>query len=234
MKKIIVAVTSLVLIASIGNATLPVVDFGAIAQAVQQTLKQVQQYSQQVSAYQLQLLQYKNQLVNTLGIGSTLQLWQQAQQTMGSVMGVVGIFKNGNIQSTLSQYQNVNYWLQAPPTAYTNQTNGSVLQKQANDAMFKGLAAQTQQIQTDAANLQKLQSQAGSAAGQMQALTAANELAALEQQQLLQIRALLVQEQQALVARNATSSNQEAMQQAATQKFFQATITTESANGWHP
>jgi hypothetical protein len=40
--------------------------------------------------------------------------------------------------------------------------------------------------------------------------------------------------QRPIAARNGTVSNQEAMQQAATQKFFQANITTESASGWHP
>ena len=56
--------------------------------------------------------------------------------------------------------------------------------------------------------------------GQMKALMAANQLAALQQEQLLQIRALLVAEQQALAARNATLANDEAMREAATKQFF--------------
>ena len=76
--------------------------------------------------------------------------------------------------------------------AYTYQTAGSVAQKQANDAMVKGIVQQQAQIQADAANLQRLQSQASTADGQMKALMAANQLAALQQEQLLQIRALLL------------------------------------------
>ena len=45
----------------------------------------------------------------------------------------------------------------------------------------------------------------------MAALMAANQLAALQQEQLLQIRALLVQEQQALAARAQTLANDEAI-----------------------
>jgi type IV secretion system protein TrbJ len=96
------------------------------------------------------------------------------------------------------------------------------------------ISQQEQQLTADAANLQRLQSAAGSTQGQKAALDAAAQLSALMNSQLLQIRTLLVSEQQALAARNGTVSNQEAMQQAATQKFFQANITTESASGWHP
>jgi type IV secretion system protein TrbJ len=89
-------------------------------------------------------------------------------------------------------------------------------------------------IQQDAVTLQSLQSQAGSADGQMKALSAANQLAALEQQQLLQIRALLVTEQQALVARNATNANREAMQQSATQQLFSSPSNFTDHQGWKP
>ena len=117
---------------------------------------------------------------------------------------------------------------------YTYQTAGSVAQKQANDAMVKGIVQQQAQIQADAANLQRLQSQAGSADGQMKALMAANELAALQQEQLLQIRALLVQEQQALAARNATLANDEAMREAATKQFFNVPTIKINQTPWAP
>ena len=98
--------------------------------------------------------------------------------------------------------------------------------------MVKGIVQQQAQIQADAANLQRLQSQAGSADGQMKALMAANELAALQQEQLLQIRALLVQEQQALAARNATLANDEAMREAATKQFFNVPLIKLNTTGW--
>jgi len=63
---------------------------------------------------------------------------------------------------------------------------------------------------------------------------AANQLAALQQEQLLQIRELLLQEQQALAARNATLANDEAMREAATKKFFDVPLINLTNTGWAP
>jgi P-type conjugative transfer protein TrbJ len=143
------------------------------------------------------------------------------------------MFQNGSaLQSYLNQFQNVNYWLSASPGNYTYQTAGSVAQKQANDALVKGIVAQQAQIRADAATLERLQSQASSADGQMKALMAANQLAALQQEQLLQIRELLVQEQQALAARGQTLANDEAMREAATKKFFDVPLIKLNNTGW--
>jgi type IV secretion system protein TrbJ len=227
------ATIALVLVSSISWATIPVIDYTAIGQAIQQTLRQVQQYSQQVQQYQLQLQQYENQIKNT--IAPATQLYQDATGAINSVMGVAGVLQSGSaLQSTLGQFQDVNYWLSAPPSQYTYQTTGSANQKQANDAMVNGIVAQSAQIQRDAQMLQSLQSQAGSADGQMKALSAANQLAALEQQQLLQIRALLVQEQQALAARNTSNANQEAMQEAYTKEMFSPHQDYTDHQGWKP
>ena len=209
---------------------IPVLDVSNLVQNTTTALKQVQAYAQMVQSYQLQLQQYANMVKNT--VAPVAQIWQTAQGTMNSVMGTVNMFQNGSqLQGYLSQFQNVNYWLSAPPTAYTYQTAGSVAQKQANDAMVKGIVQQQAQIQADAANLQRLQSQASTADGQMKALMAANELAALQQEQLLQIRAMLLAEQQALAARNATLANDEAMREAATKQFFNVPLIKLNHNG---
>jgi type IV secretion system protein TrbJ len=202
-----------------------------LTQNITTALHQVSAYAQQVQQYQLQLQQYANQVRNTAA--PVAQVWQQAQQAMNGVMGTAGMFQNGSaLQSYLNQFQNVNYWLSAPPGNYTYQTAGSVAQKQANDALVKGIVAQQAQIQKDAATLEQLQSQASTADGQMKALMAANQLAALQQEQLLQIRALLVQEQQALAARNQTLANDEAMREAATKNFFNVPLIKLNNTGW--
>jgi P-type conjugative transfer protein TrbJ len=219
-------------ISSLG--TMPVLDYSNLTQNITTALHQVMGYAQQVQQYQLQLQQYANQVRNT--VAPVAQVWQQAQGTMNSVMGTVGMFQNGSaLQSYLNQFQNVNYWLSATPSSYNAYpTAGSVAQKQANDALVKGIVAQQQQIQKDAATLQQLQSQASTADGQMKALMAANQLAALQQEQLLQIRELLLQEQQALVARGQTLANDDAMREAATQKFFNVPVITLNITGWAP
>jgi P-type conjugative transfer protein TrbJ len=238
MKKMMLICTALMLVAAVPLSSpglgLPVIDSSNLTQNVITALHQVSAYAQQVQQYRLQLEQYANQLKNT--VAPVAQVWQQAQQTMNGVMGTVNMFQgNGSaLQGYLNQFQNVNYWLSAPPGNYTYQTAGSIAQKQANDALVKGIVAQQQQIQKDAATLQQLQSQASTADGQMKALYAANQLAALQQEQLLQIRALLLQEQQALAARNQTLANEEAMREAATEKFFNVPVITINHTGWAP
>ena len=236
MRKIVLTLAALALVAALplsSPGTLPVVDYSNLTQNVVTALHQVSAYAQQVQQYQLQLQQYANQVKNT--VAPVGQVWQAAQGTMNSVMGTVGMFQNGSaLQSYLNQFQNVNYWLTAPAGNYTYQTSGSVAQKQANDALVKGIVAQQAQIRADAATLERLQSQASTADGQMKALMAANQLAALQQEQLLQIRALLVQEQQALAARGQTLANDEAMREAATKKFFDVPLIKVNQNGWAP
>ena len=237
MQKIVLTWVALALVAALPLTSpggIPVIDYSNLLQNTTTALKQVAAYAQQVQQYQLQLQQYANQVRNT--VAPVAQIWQAAQSTMNSVMGTVNMFQGGQsqLQGYLNQFQNVNYWLSASPNSYTYQTAGSIAQKQANDAMVKGIVAQQAQIRADAATLERLQSQASTADGQMKALYAANQLAALQQEQLLQIRALLVQEQQALAARNATLANEEAMREAATKKFYQTPPINVNAASWNP
>jgi P-type conjugative transfer protein TrbJ len=235
MQKMILATAAWALVAGLPTTSpggIPVIDYSNLVQNTTTALKQVAAYAQQVQQYQLQLQQYANQVRNT--VAPVAQVWQTAQSTMNGVMGTVSMFQGGGsqLQGYLNQFQNVNYWLSASPSAYSYPTAGSVAQKQANDALVKGIVAQQQQIQKDAATPQQLQSQASSADGQMKALMAANQLAALQQEQLLQIRELLLQEQQALVARGQTLANDEAMRQAATEKYYNVPLITLPHTGW--
>jgi len=237
MKKMILITAAWALVAALPATSpggIPVIDYSNLVQNTTTALKQVAAYAQQVQQYQLQLQQYANQVRNT--VAPVAQVWQAAQGTMNGVLGTVNMFKGGpsQLQGYLNQFQDVNYWMSASPNAYTYQTAGSIAQKQANDAMVKGIVQQQDQIRADAAALERLQAQAGSADGQMKALMAANQLAALEEEQLLQIRALLVQEQQALAARNQTDANDVAMREAATKKFFNIPIINLNNTGWAP
>lgn len=235
MKKVILTAAAWALVAGLPTMSpggIPVFDYSNLVQNTTTALKQVAAYAQQVQQYQLQLQQYANEVRNTLAPAA--QVWQAAQSTMNGVMGTVNMFQGGQsqLQGYLNQFQNVNYWLSASPGSYTYQTAGSIAQKQANDAMVQGIVQQQAQIRTDAAALERLEAQASTADGQMKALYAANQLAALQQEQLLQIRALLVQQQQALAARNATLANDEAMREAATQKFFNVPLIRVNQSGW--
>ena len=159
MRKLLLTSVALVLVAALPATSpgtgIPVLDVSNLVQNTTTALKQVQAYAQMVQSYQLQLQQYANMVKNT--VAPVAQVWQTAQGTMNGVLGTVNMFQNGSqLQGYLSQFQNVNYWLSAPPSSYTYQTAGSVAQKQANDAMVKGIVQQQAQIQADAANLETI------------------------------------------------------------------------------
>jgi P-type conjugative transfer protein TrbJ len=98
---------------------------------------------------------------------------------------------------------------------------GSEAQKRANDAMFRGLDRQQDAIEADARQLQRLQTGAQSANGQMQAIGFANQLASQQAHQLLQIRALLIAQQNAEATRNQAIADREARTRAADERAMQ-------------
>jgi P-type conjugative transfer protein TrbJ len=87
-----------------------------------------------------------------------------------------------------------------------NRRLASESQKKANDALFKGLDQQQDALTADARTLQRLQGKAQGATGQMQAIGYANQLASQQANQLLQIRGLLIAQQNAIATRNAGST----------------------------
>ncbi len=83
-------------------------------------------------------------------------------------------------------------------------------QKSANDALFRGLDQQQKNIQADARQLQRLQQAAQGANGQLAAIGYANQLASNQANQLLQIRSLLITQQNAAAARLSSELDDEA------------------------
>jgi P-type conjugative transfer protein TrbJ len=140
---------------------------------------------------------------------------------MSELQSLYGQFSSpSQLMAQLNQYQNVQYWASINTSAYQPQTAGSDAQKKADDAWVKSLAAQQQLLQQDAANLQRLQTTASNTQGQVQAIEAASQIAAQTNEQLMEIRALMISEQNALVARQQTLANDESMKQAASDKFL--------------
>jgi hypothetical protein len=114
-----------------------------------------------------------------------------------------------------------------------NQRFGSEAQKRANDALFRGLDKQQAALEADARTLQRLQGSAQSATGQMQAISYANQLASQQANQLLQIRGLLIAQQNALATRMQVEADREAQQAAAHAASTESRInTTSSPKNW--
>jgi P-type conjugative transfer protein TrbJ len=86
-------------------------------------------------------------------------------------------------------------------------------------------------MQADARSLQRLQSGAQGATGQMQAIGYANQLAS-QANQLLQIRGLLIAQQNAVATRNQALADREAQEAAAGEQLRSGTFRSSSGRTW--
>ena len=217
------------------HAGIPVIDAGNLSQNIMTAIESVAQTLKQIEQYQTQLQQYENMLQNTAAPAA--YIWDQAQSTINGLMNAVNTldyYKNqlGSLDSYLGKFQDVNYYKSSP--CFSNagcsaaewaamkqvQQLASESQKKANDALFRGLEKQQTNHQSDAVTLQRQQSAAHGATGQMQAIGYANQLASQQANQLLQIRGLLIAQQNAVATKMQADADREARQQAAGQAMF--------------
>jgi P-type conjugative transfer protein TrbJ len=210
---------------------IPVIDAANIQQTTVAAIENVAQTLKQIQQYQTQLQQYENMIRNTLA--PPAYVWAQAQYTMNKLMHMTDTIRYygqqyGGLDGYLQRFRNVNYYRGSPcfnldgncaESAWSilkqGQDASTDAQKSANDAVLRGLDHHSQQIPLDAAQLQILQQRTQTAEGQMEALQYANQLAAHQANQLLQIRHLLIAQHNAINAQNQAKVDQEAMWQAA-------------------
>ncbi len=220
---------------------IPVIDASSLAQIVSQGLQQIQQY-------QTQLQQYENQLQNTATPSS--YTWDQAVNTMTQLRNSIDTLSGytasyGGLNNYLNNFQDTDYYTTSPcfsgsgctqtqlSTIQTQQRFGSQVQKDSLDAEVNGLVQQQNALVADANTLQNLQSGAQGATGQMQAIQYANQLASQQSNQLLQIRALLIAQQNADAARAQVISDREAQQAASHAVFTDSRIrVTPQPQNW--
>lgn len=212
------------------SAQWAVIDAANVAQttitareSISQTLKQIQQY-------QTQLQQYENMLRNTAA--PVTNTWDQAQVTMSQLRASIDTLRYykstlGSVDTYLGKFKDVNTYQASRCFSYNgcsqaeweamqaSQRLGSEAQKKANDALFRGLDRQQDAMVADARQLERLQASAQGAQGQVQAIGYANQLASHQANQLLQIRALLIAQQNAIATRDQVLADREAKQLAA-------------------
>ncbi|ECN4614512.1 P-type conjugative transfer protein TrbJ, partial [Salmonella enterica subsp. enterica serovar Typhimurium] len=208
----------------------------------------VQAVAKQIQQYQTQLQQYENMLKNT--VAPAAYIWDQANSTINKLLqaqDTLNYYKNqaGSLDSYLKRYQDVNYYRSAPcfnsnvdctadqiSALRKAEQNSSEARKKANDAVFKALDEQQETLQSDADNLADLQTQATSAQGQMEAIQAANQLASAQTNQLLQIRSLLVSQQNAAATLAQAQADKEAQQIVADEKALAGENTPSPKRIW--
>ena len=174
-------------------AGIPVIDAGNLTQNLMTAIEEVAQTLKQIEQYKTQLEQYENMLQNTAAPAA--YIWDQAQSTINGLVratNTLDYYKNqlGSLDSYLSKFQDVSYYRDSPcfsgrrcsdserATMGESRRLASESQKEANDALFRGLEQQSDALKNDASQLERLQSAAQGATGQMQAVGFANQLAA--------------------------------------------------------
>lgn len=219
----------------ISLAGIPVTDEVNLQQNIMTAMEAVAQTAKQIQEYETQLHQYENMLQNSMAPAS--YIWDQAQTTIRDLTqatNTLSYYQNqlGSLDNYLSKFQDVAYYRSSPCFSSTgcskaewaamdeNRRLASESQKKANDALFKSLDLQQKNLKADSQQLQKLQSAAQGADGELAAIGYANQLASNQSNQLLQIRSLLISQQNAVAARMQSDADKEAIQQAAHQSLF--------------
>ncbi|NMG56817.1 P-type conjugative transfer protein TrbJ [Aromatoleum aromaticum] len=216
-------------------AGIPVIDGANLSQNIMTAIESVAQTLKQIEEYRTQLQQYENQLQNT--VAPAAYIWDRAQSTINGLMTAVDTLNYyetqlGSVDAYLSKFQDVAYYRGSPcfssagcsdaerAAMSENRRLGSESQKKSNDALFHGLKKQQDALKADARTLEQLQSSAQGASGQMQALGYANQFASQQANQLLQIRGLLIAQQNALATKMQADADLEAKQRAAHDYLF--------------
>lgn len=234
MKKIIrvwmLILSVLVTVGHVHAGGLAVFDGANVTQTVITAKENVEQTLKQIEQYQTQLQQYENMIRNT--VAPAAYVWAKAQYTMNRLVQVSNTLKyyqsQGGVDNYLNRYRNTGYYSSSPcfnlgvkcsieqwQSVQEGQTNSTDAQKSANDASLRGLEIHQDEVPLDAAHLQLLQSRAQTAEGHMEAIQYANQLAAYQSNQLLQVRTMLIAQYNAENAKEQARIDREAMQQAA-------------------
>lgn len=229
-------------------AGIPTIDVTNIVQSTITAIESVAQTAKQVQQYQKQLQQYQNMLKNTMKPSS--YIWSDAQQTIQNLLSAVNTlqyYRNqlGGIDSYLDKFGNLEYYkgLSCYSDSGCTQADRQKIAKSrriasktrlhANDAMLRGLKQQQKTLRRDAQKLRQLQAAAEGAQGRMAALQYANQFAAQQTSQLLQMRSLLVAQQHALVAGNEARIARRARWQAADKEYIESDLgAVPSPDSW--
>ena len=242
---LVIAVSSTLAVTPV-QAGIPVIDGTNLSQNIMTALESVAQTLKQIEQYSTQLQQYENQLQNT--VAPAAYIWDQAQSTITNLQratDTLNYYKTqlGSLDNYLAKFQDVSYYRASSCFQRTgctadqraaldaNSVTTSQALKKAHDAMFQGIDQQQSNLNSDAAQLQRLQSQAQGASGQMQAIGFANQLASNQANQLLQIRALLIAQQNALATRANADADKEAQRAAAAKTLRNGTLSRGSDTG---
>lgn len=206
-----------------------VLDTAVLAEAASTASSAAEQVAAQAKDYALQLKQYDDMVTNTLA--PVAWVWNETTRTYQMVRTYSDMLQyyasGGGVAAYLATFQNASHYMGSPcfsPRGCSmaeimairdSQRLASDAQKLANDSQMRGVSLGQDQLQEDAARLAEIQSAAMAAKGRNEMMGAANQLASANANNLFAVRALMLQQQEAENARNATLENHEAIRHAA-------------------
>ena len=228
-------------------AGIPVVDGLNVNQYTISAIQNVAAVTKQIEQYKTQLEQYENMLQNTAAPAT--YIWDEADQTISKLQAAqdtLTYYKNqaGSLESYLSKYQDVSHYSASPCFGVQGCTSedqraiskaradASTARKQASDALLKNVDSQQDTLQKDADNLAAMQHHAVTANGQMQAIQSANQLASAQANQLLQIRSLLVAQQNAVATEAQINGDRDSQQVSADHHVLSGQNSASVEKSW--
>lgn len=229
-------------------AGIPVADALNLYQTTITATNQVTQVAQQLQQYKTQLKQYENMLQNSANPGDFI--WNEASSVIRNVVSAQQTLEylanqSGSIDDYLSNYESADDYRNSPcfqttgcsdserAALETRRAGSSEAVKRTNADVIRSVNQQQRTLNTDAQNLERIQAQASGANGQMQALQAANQLAAAQGNQLLQIRGMLAAQNQAAATMAQQQADRQAQEDASSTKLRDKTnITRSTPSSW--
>jgi type IV secretion system protein TrbJ len=246
-KKFLIAMFLIGLMSMPAHSGLPVIDSSNLVQNIMVAIESIGQTLKQIDQYQTQLQQYENQLQNSMTPDT--YTWDRARNTINELLIAIDTLEYykqqiGSIDKYLSKFQDVSYYSDFPCLSSRNCTEkeraelaenrrlASESQKRTNDAVLRGIDRQQDALRKDAQTLEGLQTSAQSAIGQMEAIQYANQFASQQSHQLLEIRGLLVAQQNTIVTRNQALVDREAQQAVSAEKLREGGFRPSPDRAW--
>lgn len=197
----------------------------------------------------MQLKHYEDMIKNTLApVAYVFDKVQEIERTIADIADTVNNFTNlfGDFDAYLQKYQDIDYYRDSPcfkkmgcskeewNLVQSVKDTASKAKMTANEAVMKLLRQQQTSITDEAKKLDKLADKVTDSNGRMEAMQHANELAAMENQQLLQIRQLMMTQQASVTTEMQDEANQDAIHVNGDRLYFVGSYekTVGGSGGW--
>lgn len=207
----------------------------SLAQEATNLAKQAQQYATQLQQWQTQLNQYQNMITNTTAL--PMSIWTTVSSDINQVRNLANAASlltsnSGSILTRLQSAQGVYNQASFLPANIGNQMQGwsQTLGNSAN-ALGRTLAMQQSQQTKYATQQSSIQSQSQAAVGQLQAIQAGNQLAAMTSTQLNQVQTTLTAAATEQATRDIVAADRTAAEDAAELQFFQSGTQLSTTGG---